>query len=152
VDGATLVAGGGVPGSLSENCAGGWYIEPTVFTDVPRESALWREEVFGPVLAVGTFHSEDEAIAAANNTRYGLANGVMSADAERCERVMRRLDSGIVWQNCSQVLFPTTPFGGFKASGFGKENGRAGLEEYLRHKTVIGATEPGHSWHWYGQS
>lgn len=149
-EGATLVAGGGVPDNLPPSCEGGWYVEPTVFTDVPTDSSLWRDEVFGPVLAINTFSSEAEAVRAANDTPYGLANGIMSADLERCERVSRQLDSGVVWQNCSQVLFPNTPFGGFKASGFGKENGSVALEEYLRLKSVIGTTEPGHSWQWYG--
>lgn len=149
VDGATLVTGGGVPAELPEACEGGWYIEPTVFSDVKHDSRLWREEVFGPVLAVSSFRTEEEAIAAANDTPYGLANGVMSLDEGRCERVASRLGSGVVWQNCSQVLFPNTPFGGFKASGFGKENGSAALDEYLRQKTIIKAREAGHSWHWY---
>ena len=90
-----------------------------------------------------------QAIEIANATPYGLADAVMSRDAERCRRVALALHSGTVWQNCSQVIFPSTPFGGAKESGFGKEFGVEGLREYLSAKTVTG-TESGHSWQWYG--
>ena len=82
---------------------------------------------------------------------FGLANAVFSADAARCARVSAALRSGVVWENCSQVLFPDTPFGGRagKKSGFTAEYGYPGLEEYVSHKTIVSSTTPGYSWGWY---
>lgn len=98
-----------------------------------------------------SFSDEAEAVALTNDTEYGLANAVFSQDAERCARVARRMRSGVVWQNCSQVLFPSTPFGGIAGakSGFGHEMGPAGLHEYIETKTVVGALD-GYSWNWFG--
>ena len=96
-----------------------------------------------------SFETEEEAIALTNESVYGLGHAVMSADMERCERVAAQLDAGSVWINCNQALFPQTPFGGWKQSGFGKEYGEAGLQEYLRHKTVTTA-QHGYSWGYYG--
>ena len=112
---------------------------------------LWREEVFGPVLAVASFRSgdDDHAVALANDSPYGLAHAVFTADQSRADAVAKRLRSGVVWQNCIQPLYPSTPFGGCKQSGFGREYGELGLEEFCHHKTVI-AARPGHSWAWYG--
>ena len=138
-DGATLVAGGVRP-PLDDGLADGYFVAPTLLTDVPLESGAWREEIFGPVLSVNTFETEAEAIALANDSPYGLAHAVMSADEERCERVAAALDAGTVWINASQPLWPQTPFGGWKASGFGKEWGEAGLHEYLRYKTITRTT------------
>jgi betaine-aldehyde dehydrogenase len=112
------------------------------------DAACWTEEIFGPVLAVRTFTTEDEAVAMTNDTPYGLANAVMSADEERCARIATRLESGLVWKNCSQPLFTSTPFGGKKQSGFGREMGEAGLDEYVHNKTVIG-TATKTNWGWY---
>ena len=117
--------------------------------DEEATNAVLKDEIFGPVLAIRTFSTEEEAVAMANDSPYGLAHSVMSADVERCTRVAARLESGIVWQNCSQPLFVNTPFGGKKQSGFGRELGSAGLNEYLHEKTVIGAAA-GTSWEWYG--
>jgi len=147
-DGATLACGGRVA-EVADELFGGFYVEPTILTDVPPTSALWREEVFGPVLSIATFETEAEAVARTNDTSYGLANAVMSADAERCERVSASLEAGTVWINCNQALFPQTPFGGWKASGFGKEWGEAGMHEYIRTKTVT-SVRAGHSWAYYG--
>ena len=99
---------------------------------------------------VRTFRTEKEAIQEANKTEYGLANAVLSGDLERASRVSRRLDSGIVWANCNQVIHPSTPFGGMKKSGFGREFGELGLHEYLTEKTIVEA-EPGVAWWWYGR-
>ena len=115
--------------------------------DVPLESGAWRDEIFGPVLSVRTFDTEDEALELANDSPYGLAHAVMSADTERCDRVAARLDAGTVWINSSQPLWPQTPFGGWKASGYGKEWGEAGLHEYLRHKTIT-RTRAGSRFSW----
>merc|ERR1712232_1307802 len=136
---------------LSDTLRSGFFVPPTILTEVPEDSAAWREEIFGPVLAIRTFRTEDEAVLAANRSTYGLANAVFSKDMERCSRVAAQLKSGVVWENCSQPLFPTTPMGGIvgKQSGFGREFGTAGLEEYINHKTVV-STTPGHVWNWYG--
>ena len=103
------------------------------------------------MLSISKFVNEDEAVALANASDYGLAGAVFSADRERCVRVANRLDAGVVWSNCSQVLFDTTPFGGRagKKSGFGHEKGLKGLEEYIATKTVVSA-RPGTNWRWYG--
>jgi len=132
----------------------GYFTPPTVLTGVGERSSAWTDEIFGPVLSVRTFETEEEAVAAANDTPYGLANAVFSADAARCSRVSAALHSGVVWENCSQVLFPSTPFGGRagKKSGFTAEYGYPGLEEYLSHKTIVSATTPGYGWGWYGGS
>jgi betaine-aldehyde dehydrogenase len=148
-DGASLVCGGTAKPTVGEGLSGGYYVSPTVLADVPVESTAWRDEIFGPVLCIRTFETEDEAIQLANNSPYGLAHAVMSADDERCERVAAALDAGTVWINSSQAIFPQTPFGGWKASGFGKEFGAAGLDEYLKHKTVTRAAS-GFSWNLYG--
>eukprot|EP00301_Raphidiophrys_heterophryoidea_P014152 c218_g1_i1.p1 GENE.c218_g1_i1~~c218_g1_i1.p1 ORF type:complete len:531 (+),score=133.48 c218_g1_i1:64-1593(+) len=144
-----LVGGPSADLNLAGDLADGFFIHPTVLMDVPTESRAWREEIFGPVLSVRIFDTEEEAIQLTNETQYGLGNSVMSRDKERLQRVSAALDSGVVWENCSQLLFPSTPFGGFKKSGFGKEMGRLGLEEYLAQKMVM-SSEYGHSWNWYG--
>ena len=160
-DGATLLCGGSVPPSAPESApslpgsvpaalAGGCYVEPTVLVDVPTRSSAWREEIFGPVLCVASFDDEADAITLANDSAYGLAHAVMSSDTARCERVAAQLDAGTVWLNCNNVLWPQTQFGGWKASGFGKEWGAAGLQEYLRHKTITATARPGFSWGHYG--
>ena len=124
-------------------------MQPTLLADVGADSECWQEEIFGPVLAIRTFKDEEEAVTSANDNQYGLAHAVMSQDADRLGRVSSRLRSGVVWQNCSQPNYPSTPFGGCKQSGFGRELGEAGLEEYVHAKTVTTAS-PGHSWEWYG--
>eukprot|EP00929_Paragymnodinium_shiwhaense_P068187 TRINITY_DN3426_c0_g1_i1.p1 TRINITY_DN3426_c0_g1~~TRINITY_DN3426_c0_g1_i1.p1 ORF type:complete len:568 (+),score=89.63 TRINITY_DN3426_c0_g1_i1:80-1705(+) len=141
------------PLSLPDSLKEGFYLSPTIVSGLAESNTAWKEEIFGPVLSVRTFDTEDEAIAAANNTAYGLANAVYSADMDRCARVASKLKSGVVWQNCSQPLFVTTPMGGYigKESGFGHEMGVAGLTDYINHKTVV-STLPGHHWNWYGFS
>lgn len=133
---------------LPERLRGGFYVPPSVVTEVPVDSAVWRDEVFGPVLAVRSFSTEEEAVDLANASHYGLSNAVYSSDAARCRRVARKLRSGVVWENCNQVIFPSTPFGGRdgKSSGFGREGGVAGLQEYVHEKTVVTASTPGFSY------
>jgi len=126
----------------------GYFYPPTILDDVPTDSEAWQSEIFGPVLAVRSFATEEEAIAIANDTVYGLANAVCTADEARSARVAEELHSGVVWQNCSQFLTSQTPFGGFKESGFGKEYGEMGLEEYLKVKTII-RCDPKYSWEYY---
>ncbi|BDA42516.1 betaine aldehyde dehydrogenase 2 [Coccomyxa sp. Obi] len=146
-DGATLLTGGKRPGHLPQ----GYFVEPTVFTNVKPEMRLWREEVFGPVLASATFRTEEEAIAVANASQYGLAAAVISADAERCKRVADAMETGIVWINCSQPCFCQAPWGGKKASGYGRELGTYGLDSYLSVKQVTTYVSKDR-WDWYPPS
>jgi betaine-aldehyde dehydrogenase len=145
--GVKLACGGGRPAHLDR----GYFVEPTIFVDVADNDPIWREEVFGPVLAVSTFDDEAEAIRRANDTPYGLAAAVMSRDIDRCNRVARAFRAGIVWINCSQPTFTQAPWGGMKASGIGRELGRWGLENYLEVKqvTTYRSDEP---WGWYQKS
>ncbi|KAJ6387078.1 hypothetical protein OIU78_016908, partial [Salix suchowensis] len=131
-EGATILSGGNRPKHLNK----GFFVEPTIITDVTTSMQIWREEVFGPVLCVKTFSNEDEAIELANDTHYGLGAAVISNDPERCDRVAKAFRSGIVWVNCSQPCFCQAPWGGIKRSGFGRDLGEWGLENYLSVKQV----------------
>ncbi|KAK9669375.1 hypothetical protein RND81_13G125700 [Saponaria officinalis] len=143
-EGATILCGGSRPEHLKK----GYFVEPTIVSDVTTSMQIWREEVFGPVLCVKTFSSEDEAIELANDTQYGLGAAVLSKDLDRCERVTKALQAGIVWVNCSQPCFCQAPWGGTKRSGFGRELGEWGIENYLNVKQVTEyiSDEP---WGWY---
>ncbi len=133
-EGARLVAGGtGRPEGVNR----GYFVRPTVFADVTNEMTIAREEIFGPVLSIIPFETEDEAVAIANDTPYGLTNYVQSEDAGRRNRVARRLRSGMVEMN-GQPRAPGSPFGGMKASGNGREGGVWGLEDFLEVKAVSG--------------
>jgi aldehyde dehydrogenase (NAD+) len=131
-EGARLLVGGGVPPHLPR----GYYVEPTLFIDVDPDSTIAQEEFFGPVLVVIPYADEDEAVAIANNSIYGLSGSVWSADEERALRVARRIRTGTVSINGSQWLHVSRPFGGYKQSGIGRENGVQGFEEYLETKVV----------------
>lgn len=133
-EGARLLAGG--PGK-PEGFQAGWYVKPTIFADVANDMRIAREEIFGPVLAITPFDSEDEAIAIANDTPYGLAAYVQTGDAARAERVASRLRAGAVHINGAAVEYGT-PFGGYKQSGNGREGGVMGLEDYLETKSLHG--------------
>lgn len=128
--GLKLATGGGRPKGVDL----GWFVEPTIFTDVPTSSPLWREEIFGPVLCVRTFDKESEAIALANDSDFGLVATVVGADDTRTNRVADALESGHVWINSPQAIFVETSWGGFKASGIGRELGPWGLSSYLEVK------------------
>tara|TARA_Y100000588_G_scaffold391650_1_gene500926 strand:- start:12118 stop:13536 length:1419 start_codon:yes stop_codon:yes gene_type:complete len=131
-EGATLVAGGeGFPDGLE--C--GFYVKPTVFADVTPDMTIFREEIFGPVLSITTYSSEDEAIELANDSEYGLSGGVWSGDEERAIRVARRIRTGQVSIN-GGAFNVTAPFGGYKRSGLGRELGVHGLEEFLEIKSI----------------
>jgi succinate-semialdehyde dehydrogenase/glutarate-semialdehyde dehydrogenase len=114
----------------------GYFYDPTVLSDIPDSARLLKEEIFGPVAPVKTFDSEDEAIAAANDTEYGLVSYVYTSDLKRALRVVERLDTGMVGLNQGLVSNPAAPFGGVKQSGFGREGGYEGIEEYLYTKYV----------------
>ena len=109
----------------------GFWFRPTVFTNVSTSNTVVRDEIFGPVLSVLTFRTPDEAIAKANNTPYGLSAGIWTQNASRMLRVADQLRAGVVWANTFNQFDPTSPFGGYKESGFGREGGRHGLTAYL---------------------
>lgn len=130
--GFRLLTGGGRPAGLDR----GYFVEPTVFADVDQASRLAQEEVFGPVLSVMPFDTEDEVVAMANGTRYGLVGGLWTSDVARAHRVAARLDNGLVSVNTFRPILPTLPYGGFKLSGLGRENGLEVLDEYTETKAV----------------
>jgi betaine-aldehyde dehydrogenase len=130
-EGARLVAGGKRPAEFSR----GYYLEPTIFADVASKMTIAQEEIFGPVLSILPYDTEEEAIAIANDSIYGLAGGVWSADAERALAVARRIRAGQVDINGGRYN-PLAPFGGYKQSGIGRELGRYGLEEYFQLKAL----------------
>jgi succinate-semialdehyde dehydrogenase/glutarate-semialdehyde dehydrogenase len=114
----------------------GYFYDPTVLADVPESATLLKEEIFGPVAPVKGFESEDEAIAAANDTEFGLVAYLYTRDLKRALRVVERLETGMVGLNQGMVSNPAAPFGGIKQSGFGREGGYEGIEEYLETKYV----------------
>ena len=144
-DGARLVSGGRRPAGMDE----GYFLQPTILDRVPEDAQAWREEIFGPVLCVRPFDTEEEAIELANRSRYGLAAAVMSADVARCERVAARLDAGVVWINCCQPTFVEAPWGGVKESGIGRELGQWGLDNFLCTKQITRYVSA-LPWDWYG--
>ena len=133
--GATCATGGKRVGDR------GFFIEPTVFTNVTDEMAIAREEIFGPVLSVLKFSDADELVRRANATNFGLAAAVWTRDIARAHDVARKLRAGTVWVNCYDVFDAAAPFGGFKQSGFGRELGGRGLDPYLETKTVTVSLE-----------
>jgi aldehyde dehydrogenase (NAD+) len=131
-EGAKLIAGGTeAPDGLEK----GFFVQPTIFSEVTRTMTIAKEEIFGPVLSIIPYDTEDEAVDIANDTTYGLAGGVSSADPARAERVARRLRTGQVDINGGKFN-PSAPFGGYKQSGFGRERGRFGLEEFVETKSM----------------
>src|SRR5439155_11663726 len=128
--GAKVVVGG------SARDGAGYFFDPTVLSDVPPDAELLREEIFGPVAAVASFQSEEDAVAAANNTEYGLVAYVYTSDLKRALRVVEGLETGMIGLNQGMVSNPAAPFGGVKQSGFGREGGIEGIEEYLETKYV----------------
>lgn len=121
---------------VGDQFARGFFMQPTVFRDVKNDCPLAQEEVFGPVLAIMKFDTEEEAIELANTTQHGLAAYIQSKDLERVHRVAARLNAGAVYVNGGKAVLPNTPFGGSGLSGFGREGGREGLNEFLLTKTV----------------
>ncbi|WP_426510065.1 aldehyde dehydrogenase family protein [Dactylosporangium sp. McL0621] len=111
----------------------GFWFAPTIFTGVTQAHRIAREEIFGPVLSVLTFRTPDEAVEKANNTPYGLSAGVWTEKGSRILQIADRLRAGVVWANTFNKFDPTSPFGGYKESGYGREGGRHGLEAYLEH-------------------
>ncbi|MBV8386144.1 MAG: aldehyde dehydrogenase family protein, partial [Acidimicrobiia bacterium] len=131
-EGAKLLTGGpDAPDGLDK----GYYVKPTVFSDVRNDMTIAQEEIFGPVLSIIPYEDEDEAVRIANDTIYGLAAGVWSGDAERAKKVARQIRSGQVEVN-GGAFNPMAPFGGFKQSGHGRELGKFAIEEFLTTKSL----------------
>jgi aldehyde dehydrogenase (NAD+) len=133
-EGARTVLGGG-PATRPE-CGNGWFVEPTVFADVKPDMRIAQEEVFGPVLSIIPFDDEEEAIAIANDTQYGLAAGVWSQNIRTVFTLAQRLEAGTVWINSYRATSYLSPFGGYKRSGIGRESGLTAIREYLQEKSV----------------
>lgn len=133
-EGATLEVGGGVPSI--QGFDNGYYVEPTVFTGVTDDMTIAREEIFGPVMSVLDFEDEDEVITRANSTEFGLAAGVFTGNLARAHRTVAKLQAGTCWINAYNLTPAGVPFGGVKASGFGRENAAAAIESYSQIKSV----------------
>jgi aldehyde dehydrogenase (NAD+) len=131
-EGATLALGGGQP----EHLPTGWFLEPTLFTDVDNSMKIAREEIFGPVLVAIPYDDDDDAVRIANDSVYGLSGGVWSGSTERALAVASRIRTGSVSVNGGTIYGPDMPFGGYKYSGIGRQNGTAGFEQYLETKAV----------------
>jgi aldehyde dehydrogenase (NAD+) len=131
-EGATLIAGG----KARPDKGGGYFVEPTCFGDVTNDMRIAQEEIFGPVLVVIPFEDDDDAIRIANESAYGLSGGVSSGDLERSMRVAKRIRSGSVSVNGGMCIAGDLPFGGYKASGVGREWGLEGIEEFLETKLI----------------
>jgi len=133
-EGVETVLGGSK--ATRPECGDGWFVEPTVFTGVNNSMRIAQEEVFGPVLAVIPFRDEEEALAIGNDVVFGLAAGVWTEDMRRAITMSERLQAGTVWVNTYRAFSYTTPFGGYKRSGLGRENGQEAIHEYLQTKSV----------------
>ncbi|RUW49877.1 aldehyde dehydrogenase family protein, partial [Mesorhizobium sp. M8A.F.Ca.ET.021.01.1.1] len=133
--GASIAAGGRRP--QAAELAGGWYFEPTVMTDTDNGMDVMQEELFGPVVGVMPFSSEDEMIRLANDTRYGLASGIWTRDINRALRFARNVEAGTVWINTYRASSFMSANGGFKESGYGRRGGFDAMEEFSRLKNVV---------------
>lgn len=130
-DGLDCLTGGGAIDRL------GHFVNPTIFRNVQRDHTIWRDEIFGPVLATTTVSSDEEAIAVANDTHYGLVGSVISGDWSRAKAIANRIEAGQIWINTPQVVYPDSAWGGFKQSGIGRELGPWGLSGYLGVKHIL---------------
>jgi betaine-aldehyde dehydrogenase len=139
-EGARILTGGGRPKDKAR--ARGFFVEPTVFDGCRDDMTIVREEIFGPVMTVLVFDDEDEVVARANATEYGLAAGLFTRDVTRAHRVIARLEAGTCWINHYNVTPIELPFGGAKRSGLGRENGRAAIEHYSQLKSVYVGLAP----------
>jgi acyl-CoA reductase-like NAD-dependent aldehyde dehydrogenase len=133
-EGARLLLGGGPADDKA--CGSGWFVQPTIFGDVDNRMRIAQEEVFGPVLSIIRFTDEDDAVRIANDVRFGLGSGVWTQDMGRAFRMSERLQAGMVWVNTYRAVSFMSPFGGYKDSGLGRENGMDAINEYLQTKSV----------------
>ena len=133
-EGAKLVLGG--KRAVAAQCGDGWFVEPTIFTQVTPQMRIAQEEVFGPVLAIIPFDDDDDAVSIANGTIYGLAAGVWTKSMNRALTMSQRLEAGTVWINTYRATSYMSPFGGYKRSGIGRESGLSAIREYLQEKSV----------------
>ena len=147
-EGARLVCGG--CRYTEGDCANGYFVRPAIFDECTADMRIVREEIFGPVVTIQTFETEDEAVSLANDTVYGLAGAVFTNDITRAMRVIREIRAGITWINCYNPAFSEAPWGGYKMSGIGRELGKHGLEEYQEVKQININLTPGAPG-WYGQ-
>ncbi|CAG9990132.1 unnamed protein product [Clonostachys byssicola] len=123
-------------GGIDANITQGYFIPPTAFLDVPEDAEIVKTEIFGPVAIVNTFKTEEEALAKANDTEYGLFAGVFTQDINKAMRIVAETESGMVGVNCMSYASPSLPFGGAKQSGVGRESGMDGLRGFTEPKTV----------------
>ena len=133
-EGAACVLGGAA--ATRPECGEGWFVEPTIFTGVDPRMRIAQEEVFGPVLSVIPFDTDDEAVEIANDTLFGLAAGVWTSSIKRALRMSERLEAGTVWVNTYRAVSYMSPFGGYKRSGLGRESGVSAIRDYLQEKSV----------------
>jgi len=121
---------------MEGRCADGWFVSPTVIEGLPQQCATNREEIFGPVVTLIPFEDDEQAIAIANDTEYGLAASLWTANLDRAQRMAERLEFGIVWINCWMLRDLRTPFGGMKNSGVGREGGADALRFFTESKNI----------------
>ena len=131
-EGAALLVGGRRPPQFDK----GYFVEPTLFADVDPDSTIAQDEIFGPVLSIIRYEDDDDAVRIANNSRYGLCGVVSGADEERQLGIAKRIRTGTLSVNGGSWFHPDVPFGGYKQSGLGRENGQEGFEEYLETKAI----------------
>jgi aldehyde dehydrogenase (NAD+) len=136
VDGAEITTGGEEYADLPQDLLGGHYVQPTVIVGVDNSAAIAREEVFGPLLVILPFADDDEAVRIANDSAYGLAGAVVSASSERAMAVARRVRTGAIGVNGGMYYGADAPFGGYKSSGWGRQCGIEGFQQYLETKTI----------------
>jgi acyl-CoA reductase-like NAD-dependent aldehyde dehydrogenase len=139
-DGATVLTGG--ERLTGERHSRGWYMAPTVIAGVRPDMRIMREEIFGPVITVEAFDDADEAVRLANDSRFGLGAGVWTRDIQRAHVVAQRLEAGTVWINDHHRIDPASPWGGFKDSGIGSENGVSVLRDYMVQQSILVNLDP----------